>query len=108
MNKWKIAFWVCLALLLISIGGNLFLGYGIIDQAVTHTYQKVSHTDTEDDLEQLVELINRTDLSKSEIIQVLEKHEFAEFMNFDSDTVELKRINIIFEDGKLAEITKRW
>ena len=64
MNKWKIAFWVCLtALILVTAFGI----YSIIDQAVTLTYQKEGYTDTENDLDNLIEIINKTDLTKTQI-----------------------------------------
>ena len=47
MNKWKIAFWCCLTLL---VSVTVFSVYSIIDQGVTLTYQKEGYTDTENDL----------------------------------------------------------
>jgi hypothetical protein len=52
----------------------LFSAYSIIDQAVTLTYQKKGYSDTENDLEQLIDIINKTDLSKTHIEAVLESH----------------------------------
>jgi hypothetical protein len=37
MNKWKIAYWCCLTLL---VAVTVFSVYSIIDQGVTLTYQK--------------------------------------------------------------------
>ena len=105
MNKWKIAFWCCLTVLALVI---VFSLYSIIDQGVTLTYQKEGYTDTENDLDQLIEIINKTDLTKVEIEEELKDHKFYEFMNFKSDTVSLDRILLIFDNNKLKKITKQW
>lgn len=53
MNKWKIAFWCCLVVLIFI--GTLSL-YMIMDQSVTLTYQKEGYTNTENDLNLIIEL----------------------------------------------------
>jgi hypothetical protein len=73
MNKWKIAFWVCLTVLLLM---TAFSVYSIIDQAVTLTYQKEGYTDTENDLDNLIEIINRTDLTKHKFKMNLKTTDF--------------------------------
>lgn len=42
MNKWKWAFFICLAVLLLS---GLFFVYSAIDQSVSYTYLEVSYDD---------------------------------------------------------------
>lgn len=104
-NNWKIAFWICL-LLLITTG---ILGlYSIIDQGVTITYMKEGYSDTEADLESLIEIINQTDQTKDEIEIVLKKHRFREFMNFNIDTIGLERVTLIFENDSLKKVEKQW
>lgn len=105
MNKWKIAFWCCLTLLAAVI---VFSGYSIIDQGVTLTYQKEGYTDTENDLDQLIEIINKTDLTKKQIETELKDHILFEYMDFKSDTIALDRVLLIFENGKLKNVTKQW
>ena len=105
MNKWKIAFWVCLTVLLLV---TAFSVYSIIDQAVTLTYQKEGYTDTENDLENLIEIINKTDLTKTEIQKGLKDHRLYEYMDFKKDTISLDRISLIFDNNKLKTITKQW
>lgn len=103
MNKWKIAFWFCFALL-ISI--SLISIYIILDQGVSLTYQKEEYTNTVNDLDQIIKLINETDLTKNQITPILQNHEWVEYMNLESDTVELKTINLIFEEDTLKEILR--
>ena len=105
MNKWKIAFWVCLSVLLLV---TAFSFYSIINQAVTLTYQKEGYTDTENDLDNLIEIINKTDLTKTQIEKELKDHRLYEYMNFKKDTISLDRVTLIFQSDKLFKVTKQW
>ena len=105
MNKWKIAFWVCLTVMLLV---TAFSVYSIIDQAVTLTYQKEGYTDTENDLDNLIEIINKTDLTKTQIEKELKDHRLYEYMNFKKDTMSLDRVTLIFQSDKLFKVTKQW
>ncbi|MCU0417670.1 MAG: hypothetical protein MUE33_10855 [Cytophagaceae bacterium] len=105
MNKWKIAFWSCCTLLVLV---SFFSAYLIIDQSVTLTYQKEGYTQTENDLNQLIEIITTTDFSKKQIQYKLKDHMLFEYMDFKSDTVALDRVLLIFEKGKLKNVTKQW
>ena len=105
MNKWKIAFWSCLTLL---VAVTVFSAYSIIDQAYTLTYHKVGYVDTEKDLEQLMEIINKTDLTKKQIETELKDRNDFEFMDFKTDTISLNRVLLIFDKDKLKKVTKQW
>jgi hypothetical protein len=94
MNKWKIAFWVCLSVLLLV---TAFSVYSIIDQAVTLTYQKEGYKDIENDLDNLIEIINKTDLTKMQIQQELKDHRQYEYMDFKTDTISINRVTLIFK-----------
>jgi hypothetical protein len=87
---------------------TLFSTYSIIDQAVTLTYHKEGHTNTENDLDQLIEIINKTDLSRTNIETELKSHRLYEYMDFKSDTVSLDRVLLIFENDKLNKVSKQW
>lgn len=105
MNNWKIAFWCCSALLVFV---TVFSLYFIVDQGVTLTYQKTGYINTENDLDELIKIINKSDLSKTEIQNELKDHRFFEFMDFNSDTISLERILLIFENDKLKKVEKQW
>ena len=105
MNKWKIAFWICLIVL---IATGLFGLYSIIDQGVTITYMKEGYTDTEKDLKTLMELINITNLTKSEIEEAVKNHRLYEYMDFTSDTVYLERIELYFKNDSLDKVKMQW
>ena len=104
-NKWRLAFWISILTLLIVTAIGL---YSIIDQGVTITYMRDGYTNTENDLNSLVELINKTNLTKSEIETKLKTHRFFEFMDFKKDTIPLERISLIFENDTLRKIEKQW
>ena len=105
MNKWKIAFWVCLTLLLLV---TAFSTYSIVDQGVTLTHMKEGYTDTENDLDNISKIINETDFSKNQIKTALKQHYLFEYMEFDKDTVSLDRVELIFKDEKLFKVLKQW
>lgn len=105
MNKWKIAFWCCLTVLILL---TAFSVYSIIDQAVTLSYQKEGYTDTENDLDQIIKIFNKTDLTKTQIQNILKDHRLYEYMDFKSDTISLDRVLLIFENDKLYKVTKQW
>lgn len=105
MNKWKIAFWVCFTMLL-SV--TAFGTYSITEQAVTLTYQKEGYTKTENDLENLIEIINKTDLTKIQIQKELKNHELYEYMDFKKDSISLARVLLIFDNNKLERVMKQW
>ena len=85
----------------------VFSAYSIIDQAYTLTYHKVSYEDTEKDLDQLIEIINKTDLTKKQIEIELQDHNFFEFMDLNSDTISLNRVLLIFDEENLKTVTKQ-
>jgi phosphoglycerate-specific signal transduction histidine kinase len=104
-NKWRLAFWISiLILLVVSVIGL----YSVMDQGVTITYMKDGYTNTENDLNSLVEIINETNLTKSEIEAKLKTHRFFEFMDFKKDTIPLERISLIFENDTLRNIENQW
>ncbi|MDR1698642.1 MAG: hypothetical protein LBR75_02300 [Prevotellaceae bacterium] len=103
MNKWKIAFWCSLVLLVFTI---LFSVYILFDQAVTITYRKASFEWTERDFDKIIEIINNTDLSKNQIELLIKKDDyyFVEEKTIMGDTIQLNTIKLIFEYDKLKEI----
>ena len=99
--RWKIAFWICLTLLLLT---GIVGTYAVVDQGVTLTYLRESHQDTEADLQTVVKLINETDLTKEEVKAELQNHRLREYMDFDSNAVSLERIQLRFENDRLEKL----
>jgi len=103
MNKWKLAFWICLALLIAFLIISL---YSNLDQGVTITYMKEGYGDTEKDLKTISSIINETDLSKSEIKKLIEKS--SVFNEYALDTISLERVQLIFKKDTLKKIDFQW
>lgn len=70
--------------------------------------KKEGYSDTQNDLEQLIEIINKTDLSKEQIQRELKEHRLFEYMNFKSDTFSIDIVILIFEKEKVKNVTKQW
>lgn len=79
----------------------MFSAHSIIDHGVTLTYQKEGYTNTENDLDQIIEIIKKTDLTKSHIKNALKDHKLYKYMDFNSDTIKLDRLLLLFENDKL-------
>ena len=69
---------------------------------------KISGTDTENDLNNLSKIITATNLSKQQIRNTLMQHHLYEYMDFNTDTVSMDRINLVFKNDTLYEITNQW
>ena len=104
-NRWRLAFWISTMTLIVVTAIGL---YSIIDQGVTITYMRDGYTNTENDLNSLIELITVTNLTKSEIETKLKTHRFFEYMDFKQDTIPLERVNLIFKNDTLRRIEKQW
>ena len=102
MDKWKIAFWTCFTILMVTIAFSL---YAIVDQGVTLTYMKDGFSKTEKDLGDLTRIINQTDLTKKEIREALKKNLLFEYMEFSGDTISLNTVSLIFKNDKLVEVS---
>ena len=104
MNKWKIAFWCCLTTLLIVVGISI---YSAIDQGYSLSYLQDSYTEKETELDNVILILNETDLSKTGIEKTLKKHKIGESANFKRDTVSLDELNLIFRNDKLFKVTRQ-
>ncbi|MBL7850843.1 MAG: hypothetical protein JNN04_08080 [Cyclobacteriaceae bacterium] len=105
MNRWKIAFWICFALLLATAA---FGFYSILDQGVTITYMKDEFDDTDDALDEVIAIINNTDLSRQQIQTELLKIKDLDYVDFEEDTVFLDKIYLVFEENRLKKVGEQW
>ncbi len=103
-NKWKIAFWWCSTILFFVVGISV---YSTIDQGYSLSYLKDSYTEKETEIDNLVIIINETDLSKTGIEKTLKKHKIGDSVNFKSDTVSLDELKLIFINDKLFKVTRK-
>ena len=103
MNKWKIAFWCCLTILCSVVVISV---YSTIDQGYSLSYLQDSYTEKETELDNVILILNETDLSKNGIEKTLKKHKIGELANFKGDTVSLDELNLIFRNDKLFKVTR--
>lgn len=97
------AFWCSSTALLIVVGISV---YSTIDQGYSLSYLQDSYTEKETELDNLILIINQTDLSKTGIEKTLKKHKIGESANFKSDTVSLDELKLIFRNDKLFKVTR--
>src|SRR5690606_730681 len=105
MNKWKVAFWSCLTLLVVV---TIFSAYSIIDQAYTLTYHKVGYEDTEKNLDQLMEIINKTEWKRKQVENELKDRIEFELMECKAYTISLNGGLPIFDNDKRRTGPKQW
>ncbi|MDH6308245.1 uncharacterized protein YpmS [Dysgonomonas sp. PFB1-18] len=108
MNKWKTAFWICLTFLIIATCSLMYAVYAVIDQSVTLMYLNDDYDRADADLETIIHIVNKTDMDKAEIEAELKTHPYFEYMDFATDTIELKRTVLIFENDTLKTMKNRW
>lgn len=99
-HPWKIAFWACFILL---IAVTCLGAFAVLDQGVTLTYLRDDHSHTEQELEILTGILNDSRLSKPKIIKVLEGYDLSDF---NSDTIILDKVRLIFEQDTLIKAEK--
>ena len=100
-NNWKIAFWVSIGFLLLTVG---FGFYFIVDQGVSLTHIRDSYEKQEQDLSQLQEIINEGSFQKNHIMPLLKRKGYVEASDILADTVILNERTLIFKDGKLTKV----
>jgi len=65
---------------------------------------KEGYANTENDLNNLIQIINSNDLSKRKIKENLSSHRFYDMMEFDKDTIGLERVDLVFVHDTLRKI----
>lgn len=101
MNKWKISFWVSITLLVIV---SIYCFFITVDKSVTIAFMKIGYAQTENDLTIISNIYNETDLSKNQIQKEIQKDSMYKSLDFINDTLELQKINLIFEKERLIKI----
>jgi len=106
MKKWKISFFVMLA---IFIASNLFWAYQVLDQGITVTYHQVTIDDQRKSIEILGNLIkqNSTNLNQKDILYLLRKSSPDAFIVEEGNSIILDGLKFEFSDGKLVKIQQQ-
>jgi hypothetical protein len=95
-HKWRTAFFVTVIIAVLLVA---FLGYSVIDQAVTITYMSDGYSRTEKDLKTLGDAFPRDRYSKKDIVVLLRKIDPQGFIVETNCTVQLNGLRFEF-DGK--------
>ena len=103
MNRWKVAFFVCLGFAAISISTLL---YGILDQAVTLTYQQDSCDSISRGSDILGNIIVKRGqrYSQADVLHLLRQEYPDAFIVESGDRISMRDVSFCFENGKLSEV----
>ncbi len=103
MNKWKISFFVFVALL---VATNLWWLYAAIDAGVTSTYQQVSFDEKSKAVEMLGALVVRggQQYTKKDVLHVLRQLNKGAFIVEEENLIDVEGVKFIFLNGKLSEV----
>ena len=96
-NRWRIAFGIYLASTALLF---LWKSYVVIDQGVTIACLEESYADTD------AEIINRACRSKTEVERLLSRHRLYGYMDFETDTIGLEKMVLIFENDTLKAVAE--
>ena len=102
MNKWKIAFFVCLPLTVLSL---LFSFYVVIDNGVSYTYLEVSYNDQVRANEVLGDLIVRggQQYSQKDFLHLLRQAYPEGFIVEEGAVIKMASNVFEFQDDKLIK-----
>ncbi|WP_157487998.1 hypothetical protein [Dyadobacter crusticola] len=84
-----------------------FLIYVIINQAVSISYLRAGLESTEKSLNLVIKLVNSTDLTKDQIIKILETDTLLSGNRIFGDTIEIDEVDLIFQNNRLKSISVR-
>lgn len=65
-----------------------------------------SYADTDADLRTVAEIINRACRSKAEVERLLSRHRLYGYMDFETDTIGLEKMVLIFENDTLKAVAE--
>jgi hypothetical protein len=106
MNYWKIAF---VALLILSSVLFITMVYLILDQGVSLTYQREGYTDTKQDLDLLVNLINESNLKRADVIDIiLENDNCSSFEEGGIFVTPCNRIEFKTDSAGILTVHYQW
>jgi len=103
LNKWKLAFFVCLTLLIIS--STVFI-YNTIDLGISYTYLEVSYDDQVEANKVLGNLILRggEDYTQKDFLHLLRLEYPEEFIVEENQKILMGSNSFEFEHNKLVRV----
>jgi len=103
MNRWKIAFFSVLGLLVLS---NAFWGYVFVDSAASYTYLESSYDDQRRAVAELGELIVKgtRNYTKADVLHLLRQAKSDAFIVDEADSLDFEGITFRFAADRLIEV----
>lgn len=101
MNKWKIAFWVCLVFFIIS---GLFY---YLTNEISIGFMKDNTKCFKEDLAKIIIIINKDLKTKKQIEDEFRENGYSPFTYNKGDTASLFRTDFIFKNDTLVKIIGR-
>ena len=98
MNKWKVAFFACLGLL---VSSTLYLGTLVIDSGISYTYQQVSLDDQVKANETLGKLIvaGAKEYTQKDLLHLLRQSDPEAFIVEEENKIIMGNVYFIFENN---------
>jgi uncharacterized protein YpmS len=101
INKWKFGFWIYFIISIVII----FYLFAIKNSLeVSLAFTKIAKIQTEKDLKIVSEIVNNSALTKTEILDEIERDKFYKIEKVENKKIELERVTLIFEKEKLRKI----
>ena len=103
MNRWKIAFFAVLGVLVLS---NAFWAYQFVDSAVSYTYLESSYDEQRRAAAELGQLIVKgaKNYTKADVRHLLRQAKPDAFIVDEADSLNFEAITFRFEADRLVEV----
>jgi hypothetical protein len=101
MNKWKVAFWICLvcSLIIFTIGLKTF-----IETEISLGFTKDDRNAYKEDLEITTTIINKNLRTKKEVEEEFSVNGYSPFFNEEKDSSYMLRTQYIFKNDTIIKI----
>lgn len=103
MNRWKTAFWLAAAVLVVS---NLFWLYIALDAGISQTYLEASYDEQQKASADLGSLVVKgaTKYSRKDVLHMLRRAKPSAFIVEEGDKIIFEGIVFRFESDRLVEV----
>lgn len=100
-NNWKIVFWLYFTISIVFI---IYLLGKNSSNEVDLAFTKMDKILIENDVKMISEIVNNTDLSKTEILNKISKDKLYKIEKTENNKIEFGRVILTFENEKLKNI----
>lgn len=100
-NNWKIVFWLYFTISIVFI---IYIFGKNSSNEVDLAFTKMDKILIENDVKMISEIVNNTDLSKTEILNKISKDKLYKIEKTENNKIEFGRVILTFENEKLKNI----